>query len=227
MSSPAIKCPKCREQAVPIATPVFDPIECAVCWHIFSGHFNKVLTCGHTVCTDCFNAIHQVAKEALPPPSVQTSLLHVIPPRVQTSSPHVLPPREQISSLHVLPPREQISSPHVIPPREQTFPPWVHTYPPPPLPREVSATEAPQLPHPPSSTFTGWENSRTECPHLPFYFDRSHVIWAFHAYSFSDWSLIDLNTNKPWLGYEPPPPPPGAGPVQWVRNSRRWSARSA
>ena len=224
MSSPAIKCPKCREQAVPITTPVFDPIECAVCWHMFSGHFNKVLTCGHTVCTDCFNAIHQVAKEALPPPLVQTSSSHVIPPLVQTSSPHVLPPLVQTSSV-----------PQVPPLWIQTFPPWVHTYPPPPLPpiprevsaTEVSASEASQLPHPLSGTLTGWEKPWTECPHLPFYFHRSHVIWAFCAYSFSDWSLIDLNTNEPWRGYEPPPPPPGAGPLQWVRNSRRWSARSA
>ena len=116
---------------------------------------------------------------------------------------------------------------------------------PPPMPQEDTATEVPlppaaqlpqqpaaqllqqpaaQLPQQPLSTLGQW----AQTPHPAFNFAGSHVIWVldYHCH-FDTWSLVNLDTNQPWRGYDPPPPPPGAGPVEWIRNSRRWNARRA
>jgi len=72
-----------------------------------------------------------------------------------------------------------------------------------------------------------WRTQWTTFPHPSFHFGEREVMWVFCAFSFSDWTLIDINTGFPWKGYVTPPSPPNAGPVRWIRNSRnaRWSAQ--
>ena len=65
-SFPAIKCPECRQQTFPLTVVVYAPIQCSVCLDTFSGTENKLLRCGHSVCTVCLDSIDRRFSTQLP-----------------------------------------------------------------------------------------------------------------------------------------------------------------
>ena len=90
---------------------------------------------------------------------------------------------------------------------------------------EINEIRPLNLPMQIETIIEGWRRSWTSTPEPSFVLSGHLVIWAFRAYSYNDWTLIDVVSGESWKGYDIPPPPLrrlNDDPI-WLRGSLRWA----